>query len=478
MNPRIAPFEPNDLPRREKSFWRMTGPGAVMVGLAIGSGEMVLWPWITAKFGAGMAWAAVLGIFMQMWVNFEIGRWAVATGESAFTGFARISRKLIFGFMAVLFTLAWLPGWARATAVCIRYLLFGLEDAGPDWQWAIAVYLCIFGLLFGPRRIYTTIERVVSAMVLVIVFGMVAVAWRIGSAADLGELARGLANVGHIETAADFSFLRFFGAMVFVGAGGFGQLYYAYYLREKGIGMGARIAELTSALRDGDSAGTYRETGYLYRDNEENARRFRDWFSFVKQDNVLYFFLLNTFVTLLFMFGALVVLHARGIVPAERDIIWDLSQMLESIMGTFGHYLFLVIALCAMFSSQLAISDGTYRIWTDMLHTNFAFARRLTAGQWYFALAAALGPIGVFSIWFFENYGVGVLDFFFVNAALNGCAMAVWVPLVLYMNLRFLPRSARPGGINIVAVSLAALFYLSFAVYICVDKARDLLAAG
>ena len=44
--------------------------------------------------------------------------------------------------------------------------------------------------------------------------------------------------------------LRFFGAMVFAGAGGFGNLYYAYYLRDKGIGMGGRIPELlTSALR-------------------------------------------------------------------------------------------------------------------------------------------------------------------------------------------------------------------------------------
>jgi len=208
---------------------------------------------------------------------------------------------------------------------------------------------------------------------------MIAVAFRVGSLSDVAELGRGLLNFGHITLDQDFTFLRFFGAMVFVGAGGFGQLYYAYYLREKGIGMGARTSELTSALWD--KGETHTQIGYVYRDNDDNVRRFRDWFSFVKQDNILYFFLLNTFVTLLFIFGALVVLHARGIVPAEKDIIWDLAQILESTMGTFGHYLFLVIALCAMFSSQLAISDGSYRIWTDMLHTNVAFSRRYTAGQ-------------------------------------------------------------------------------------------------
>ena len=70
MHSPIAPQKENDLPDRQKNFWRMTGPGAVMVGLAIGSGEIVLWPWITAKFGASMVWAAVLGIFMQMWIKF------------------------------------------------------------------------------------------------------------------------------------------------------------------------------------------------------------------------------------------------------------------------------------------------------------------------------------------------------------------------------------------------------------------------
>ena len=84
-----------------------------------------------------------------------------------------------------------------------------------------------------------------------------------------------------------------------------------------------------------------------------------------------------------------------------------------------------------------------------MLHTNIAFTRRYTAGQCYLFLAITLCSIGVFSTWFFETYDVGVLDFFFINAVLNGFGMALWVPLVLYLNLRFLPKSARPHAINI-----------------------------
>ena len=76
----IEPLRPGDLPDMEKSFWRLMGPGAVMVGLAVGSGELVLWPWITARFGAVMAWAPVLAVFLQVWINLEIARWTICTG--------------------------------------------------------------------------------------------------------------------------------------------------------------------------------------------------------------------------------------------------------------------------------------------------------------------------------------------------------------------------------------------------------------
>ena len=234
----------------------------------------------------------------------------------------------------------------------------------------------------------------------------------------------------------------------------------------------AQIPELTSALRDKGATDT--EIGYRYRDNPENARRFRDWFSYVKQDNILFFFLLNTLVTLLFIFGALVVFHGKIDPPSQDEIIWDLSQMLSTTMGTFGHYLFLVIALCAMFSTQLAVSDGGYRVWTDMLRTNFTFPRRFTSGQCYLALALTLASIGTCSTWYFETRDVGVLDFFFINAVLNGFGMAVWVPLMLYVNVKFLPKSARPHPVNIVMVSLAGLLYVSFAAYTCWEKVASL----
>ena len=85
-------FKIKQMPERKSRFWQMAGPGAILVGLSIGAGEIIIWPRLVAEYGADMVWAAVLGVFLQMWINLEVGRWTVATGETVFTGFARIWR--------------------------------------------------------------------------------------------------------------------------------------------------------------------------------------------------------------------------------------------------------------------------------------------------------------------------------------------------------------------------------------------------
>ena len=47
---------------------------------ASGSGEFVLWPFITYKFGFVVFWACMVGVTTQYFLNMEIERWTLATG--------------------------------------------------------------------------------------------------------------------------------------------------------------------------------------------------------------------------------------------------------------------------------------------------------------------------------------------------------------------------------------------------------------
>lgn len=459
----VAPMGEADLPERRVSFWRMTGPGAVLVGLSIGAGEIVLWPWITAKFGAVMLWAAALGVFLQLWINFEIGRWAVATGESPYTGFARASMGYIYALLLLGFLGLFLPGWARLSGAAAKALVFGPEGPGPDWVWTGVTFLAIAALLFGPRMMYSAIERIVSVLVLLMTAGLIFVALQVGTLEALTEMGRGLLNVGHIELDAEFPFSRFFGAVVFAGVGGAGNLWYAFYLRDKGVGMGARVPELRNRLREEREAGL--ETGYRYPDTPENSRRFRDWFRFVVLDQTLYFWLLNSFTMFLFMFGALTVLRPLGVVPAESRFLWDEALILADSLGALGRYLFLVIGLAALFSTQLVIVDGGARTWAYIVNTSFRFGRRRSQNEWYVPFAVFFMLAGTGSTFVFERLDVTAVGFVFNAALLGGFAMAIYVPLLLYLNLRHLPPSARPGPVHVAMVGLGAAVYVGFALY-------------
>ena len=145
----------------------MAGPGAILVGLSIGAGEIVIWPRIVAEYGATMVWAAVLGVFLQLWVNLEIARWTIATGETIFTGLARVWQG--FAPIFILLTLlAWLaPGWGRASGLALKALLVGPDGFGSDTFWTVLTFLAVAAILFGPKVAYRAVERTVEALSLI-----------------------------------------------------------------------------------------------------------------------------------------------------------------------------------------------------------------------------------------------------------------------------------------------------------------------
>jgi len=70
------------------SLRKVLGPSVIMAALSIGSGEYLLWPYITNPGRAGVAVGRPRCVSLQFFLNMEIERWTLATGETAIAGFA------------------------------------------------------------------------------------------------------------------------------------------------------------------------------------------------------------------------------------------------------------------------------------------------------------------------------------------------------------------------------------------------------
>jgi Mn2+/Fe2+ NRAMP family transporter len=457
-----AGFRDADLPPMPGRFWDLVGPGAVLVGLAIGAGELIVWPRITAAYGASMTWAAVLGVLLQLVLNLEIARYTLATGESVYSGYARVSRVFPSLFLA-LNVAGWIvPGWARACGGALKVLVVGPQGWGGPTVWTAITFAAVAAVLFGPRLVYRSVEMTVEALVVLIVVGLVGIAISVTDVATWRALAAGVVNIPYRDPTLPG--YELFSALVFAGAGGTANLFYCFYLRDKGWGMGAVLA-VANPLRGGAEGSA--ATGFAIRDTPINRERWRQWFRHVSLDQAAFFWILNTFTILLFIVGALAVLHPRGIVPEQELLVWQEATILEASWGTVGKYVFLIVGVATLFSTQLTLLDGVARSCADILYGNFAWAQRTPLNVWYARIGVAWIAVGLGLTYLYE--AIPPIVFLLSAGFFGGIAMAVYTPLTLLINLRYLPLPFRPGSPRIAMMIALSVLYGVFAVVATVE---------
>ena len=140
---------------------RMLGVGVIVMGMAMGTGELILWPHLVSKFGLGILWLALIGLALQYFINQEVARHTAATGESFFTSSARLIHYIpLFWIVAAVLLYVW-PGWASALGTILARL-FGFGSY-LIWSWlSLALVLII---TFSGRTAYHVLERALKIIV-------------------------------------------------------------------------------------------------------------------------------------------------------------------------------------------------------------------------------------------------------------------------------------------------------------------------
>ena len=198
----------------KKNWFALLGPGLILGGAAIGGGEWLVGPKVTAVYGGSLLWLATLSILGQVIYNIEISRYTLYTGEPIFTGKFRIMpgprfwvvAYLLFDFGSVF------PYLAANAATPVATLIKGgvvpdPENVTGDW-WlmkglAYLIFICaLIPLLFG-GKIYRSL-KVVMTFKLVIVFGfLLFLAFRYSKADTWADITTGFFKFGSVPVLAD-----------------------------------------------------------------------------------------------------------------------------------------------------------------------------------------------------------------------------------------------------------------------------------
>lgn len=454
-------------PRPRGLQWiNAVGPGVIVLGASIGSGEFLLGPAAFVKYGLSLLWVVGLAALLQTLLNVELMRYTMATGEPVVTGFMRTRPTSTFWawFYAVLYFLqmGW-PGWAGAAAGAVFFLatkrLPGAGEVGIVYGIGVGLYLlCGLILLIG-RRIERTLEYLNWIMISAIIGGLGILAIFFVPLSTWGAALAGFAGFDvktgsfqFVPAGADFFLLGAFAA--YAGGGGVANLTLSNWARDKGYGMSGSVGFIPAAV--GGKKVSLAHSGATFEPDAESLARWRGWWRIIRVDQW------GVFFTGAVLGMALPALLYVTFVPAGTDIrglgiAAALAQAVATQKGAIFGGVIAVLGVWILFKAQLDILEGMTRAVTDILWTGSARIRAWRGGDVrvvYYSVLVVISVWGIIALRLTQPIILLAL-----SANMAGIVFIISAFHLLYVNTRLLPVALRPPMWRRAALVALALFY-------------------
>jgi hypothetical protein len=469
-NGNLPPMPYRDMPEPLR-LSKVLGPSVILAGLGVGSGEYIIWPFMTATVGTGFLWAAALSVTVQYFLNMEIERYTLATGETAVSGFVRFWKP--WGVLFCLFTIVpnmW-PGWATSGVTILTFLMGG----GNVPLITIGILVASGIALTTSPVVYQTLERAQFFKVgLTLVFLAVAIVAAISPHA-WADLPQALTHIGQLPDSKVIPISLMLSGLVFAGAGGVNNLAQSNWIRDKGFGMGIYIPRIVSPITGEEAAAP--ATGSMMRQDAENLRRFRGWWTVANKEQLVSFWFICVFSITIFSALAYSTVFGQNISgQANLAFIKAEGEVLKRIVAPWFGTFFWVFGSLSMILVALGTIDYISRIVADVLKTVYLqTSQRWTESRIYFGVAWL--TIGAGSIILLSGFNQPLL-LLVIAACLNGMVMFVYSILLIQLNRRGLPAAIRVGGFRLFMLLFATVFYGFFAGWLVVVQVGAYLAGG
>lgn len=455
----IIPPLKNDILPKPPSFRRLLGPSFILLGLGLGSGEVILWPYLTSQYGLGIIWAAVLGVTFQFFMNMEIERYTLIHGETVFVGLARKIRLISFWFLLSTF-LPWIWPGIIASSAKIFANVFGLTNYTIL---GIALLFVIgFILTLGPV-LYKTVERFQKILIIIGVPSIFLLTVILSKSAHWQALAQGTIGIGngYFFFPQDLIIASFLAAFAYAGAGGNLNLAQAFYIKEKGYGMGKYSGRITSLLTG--KSENVSLTGTTFEVNKDNIGIFKEWWRKINIEHFVVFWLMGIVTILLLALLAFSTTYGMGIKETNLNFIFQEATQIGIKIFPFAGTFFLLIAGLTLFGTQLTVFDATSRILSE--NTILASLGKLNEKHFSKTYYIVLWLQIIFGILIFLLGFNQPLQLLIIAAVLNAFAMFIHVALTLWLNLTSLHKSLRPSYLRVGVLLFALIFYGGFSIF-------------
>ena len=453
----LPPLKYKDLP--EPIVWRqMVGPSILILGASIGSGEFVLWPYLTAHYGFAIWWACMLGILTQFFVNMEIERWTLATGECSVISYCRLSKHWAWAFL-LMTALPWAwPGWATGAATALSFMI-----GGNYVVYAILGLIAVGIAISAGPVVYNTVEKLQEVMVIVMIALSVLFFFITFKMASIGEMVAGTFNVGYMPEGISLPLLM--GAIAYAGAGGALNLAQSNYIRDKGYAMGKFVGRITSPITG--KPEPIPATGFFFEPTEENMRKWRGWWKAANWEHFITFFVLGSLsLILLSLISYNTVFGLEGL---GKGFVFIKHEGIEigKLYGPLLKYLFWLMGVVILFTTELGVMDIVARVCTDIIKVNWMRESKISNRAIYFTILwveIAFGIIIILS-------GIDKpLPLLIIGACLNGMVMFLYSMLLLWFNNKVIPRQLQMGKVRFIALVWASGFYGYFTIAVLGDQ--------
>ena len=304
-----------------RSLLMMMGPGLLLAATGVGGGDLATGSIAGGLLGTAVLWAVLVGALLKFVVTEGLARWQLATGTTLIEGVAaKVGRPALWIFLPYLLLWTFFVGSAQmsATGITLHAILpvFANAETGKI---AFGIVAGIVGLLLVWMGGYSLFERVMRVCIGIMFVTVIVTCFALWP--GTGEVLRGL----FVPSIPDIGGEGLAWTIALIGGvgGTLTVLCYGYWLREEGL---SGPEQLTACRMDLGA-------GYL---------------------------MTAAFGIAMVIIGSSITVDGGG-----AELLVRLSERLESVLGLWGRWLFLIGTFGAVFSSLLGVWQSVPYLFAD-----------------------------------------------------------------------------------------------------------------